>query len=113
MAFHAQGDSRTQESRQQAELLAIQALEFLAADGERLERFLMASGIALQQLRNAAAEPEFLAGFSITSARRKRCCSPLRSMPGSIQQMSPVPAAHFPARPGATRGPKKGPPATI
>ena len=63
MASHGQGDSRTQESRQHAELLAIQALEFLAADGERLERFLMASGIGLQQLRNAAAEPEFLAGI--------------------------------------------------
>ena len=63
MASHGQGDSRTQESRQHAELLAIQALEFLAADGERLERFLMASGIAPQHLRSAAAEPEFLAGI--------------------------------------------------
>ena len=63
MASYGQGGSRTQESRQHAELLAIQALEFLAADGERLERFLMASGIAPQQLRSAAAEPEFLAGL--------------------------------------------------
>lgn len=63
MAFHRQGDSRTQESRQHAELLAIQALEFLAADPERLERFLLASGIAPQHLRSAAAEPEFLAGI--------------------------------------------------
>jgi hypothetical protein len=62
MALHPQGGSRTQESRQQAELLAIQALAFLAEDQGRLERFLMASGIAPQQLRNAAAEPEFLAG---------------------------------------------------
>ena len=63
MAFHRQGGSRTQESRQHAELLAIQALEFLATDPERLARFLMASGIAPQQVRSAAAEPEFLAGI--------------------------------------------------
>ena len=62
MALHHQGGSHTQESRQQAELLAIQALAFLAADQGRLDRFLMASGIAPQQLRRAAAEPEFLAG---------------------------------------------------
>ena len=63
MAFHPQGGSRTQESRQRAELLAIQALAFLAEDQGRLDRFLMASGIAPQKLRRAAAEPEFLAGI--------------------------------------------------
>jgi len=63
MALHGQGDSHTQESRQHAELLAIQALAFLAADQGRLDRFLMASGIAPQQLRRAADEPEFLAGI--------------------------------------------------
>jgi Protein of unknown function (DUF3572) len=61
MALHRQGD-QTQESRQHAEHLAIQALAFLAADQGRLDRFLMISGIAPQQLRRAAAEPEFLAG---------------------------------------------------
>ena len=62
MALHRQGD-QTQESRQHAELLAIRALAYLAADQARLDRFLMASGIAPQQLRRAAAEPEFLAGI--------------------------------------------------
>jgi hypothetical protein len=63
MALHGQGGSHIQDSRRQAELLAIQALAFLAADQGRLNRFLMASGIAPQQLRRAAAEPEFLAGI--------------------------------------------------
>jgi len=63
MALHRQGGSRNAESRQQAELLAVQALGFLAADRARLERFLMVSGIAPQQLRKAAVEPEFLAGI--------------------------------------------------
>ena len=61
MALHGQGGSHA--SRQHAELLAIRALEFLAADRGRLDRFLTASGIAPQQLRSAAAEPEFLAGI--------------------------------------------------
>jgi hypothetical protein len=63
MALHSQGGSHIQENRQQAELLAIQALAFLATDQGRLDRFLTASGIAPQQLRRAAAEPEFLAGI--------------------------------------------------
>jgi hypothetical protein len=63
MALHPREGSRTQESRQHAELLAVQALAFLAEDQGRLDRFLMSSGIAPQQLRRAAAEPEFLAGI--------------------------------------------------
>jgi len=61
MALDRQGGPA--ESRQHAELLAIRALAYLAADQARLDRFLMASGIAPQQLRRAAAEPEFLAGI--------------------------------------------------
>jgi len=63
MALQPQRGSHAQESRQQAELLAIQALAFLAADRGRLDRFLTASGIAPEQLRAAAAQPEFLAGI--------------------------------------------------
>jgi hypothetical protein len=45
-----------------AEALAIQALSFLAADPERLGRFLAISGIEAQEIRAAAREPQFLAG---------------------------------------------------
>ncbi len=44
-----------------AEVIAIEALCFLAADPVRLERFLALSGISLENLRVAAAEPGFLA----------------------------------------------------
>lgn len=45
-----------------AELLAAEGLGFLAADGERLERFLALSGIAPARIREAARERGFLAG---------------------------------------------------
>ncbi len=40
---------------------AIAALGFLAADPERLERFLALSGLGPHNLRRAAADPAFLA----------------------------------------------------
>ncbi len=40
--------------------LAIAALQFLAEDPERLERFLALSGLGPHNLRKAAAEPTFL-----------------------------------------------------
>ena len=45
-----------------AEVLAVQALSFIAADPERLGRFLAVSGIGPDQIRAAAREPHFLAG---------------------------------------------------
>jgi hypothetical protein len=39
---------------------AIAALEFLAADSQRLERFLALSGLGPHTLRRAAADPAFL-----------------------------------------------------
>jgi hypothetical protein len=39
---------------------AIVALGFIAADSERLQRFLALSGLGPQNLRQAAAEPAFL-----------------------------------------------------
>lgn len=39
---------------------AIAALAFLAADAERLERFLAVTGLGPHNLRQAAAEPGFL-----------------------------------------------------
>jgi hypothetical protein len=49
-------------SREQAEGLAIQALTFIAGDGERLGRFLAVTGIGPHEIRTAAREPGFLAG---------------------------------------------------
>lgn len=48
--------------RAQAETLAIEALGFVAGDGELLPRFLAISGIAASDIRAAAREPGFLAG---------------------------------------------------
>lgn len=49
-------------TREQAEGLAIQALTFIAEDGERLGRFLAVTGIGPAEIRTAAHEPGFLAG---------------------------------------------------
>ena len=48
--------------RDVAEIVAIQALSFLASDPERLGLFLSESGIGPQTLRTSAADPKFLAG---------------------------------------------------
>jgi len=45
-----------------AEALAIAALSFLAAEPERLGRFLAETGIDPESIRTAAREPHFLAG---------------------------------------------------
>ena len=43
------------------EIVAIQALSFIAGEPERLGLFLAESGIGPETLRNAAADPRFLA----------------------------------------------------
>jgi hypothetical protein len=45
-----------------AEVLAIQALAFIAQDGERLGRFLALTGMGPAEIREAARERHFLAG---------------------------------------------------
>jgi hypothetical protein len=45
-----------------AESLAIQALSYLASDGERLGRFLAVTGVGPGEIRSAAGEPGFLVG---------------------------------------------------
>ena len=47
--------------REVAEIVAIQALSFIAADSERLGLFLAESGLGPETLRTAAANPQFLA----------------------------------------------------
>jgi Protein of unknown function (DUF3572) len=53
---------RSQVSRDTAEMLAIQALAFIAEEPEQLSRFLGLSGIDADDIRTAAREPAFLAG---------------------------------------------------
>jgi hypothetical protein len=47
-------------NRADAEEMAVKALTFLAADGERLARFLALTGLGPDTLRAAAASPGFL-----------------------------------------------------
>ncbi len=45
-----------------AEMLAVQALAFIAEDPERMGAFLGATGIAPETIRDAARSPDFLGG---------------------------------------------------
>jgi hypothetical protein len=45
-----------------AETLALRALAFIAADEERLQRFLVSTGTTPDDVRARAVEPDFLAG---------------------------------------------------
>jgi Protein of unknown function (DUF3572) len=47
-------------AREVAEIVAVQALSFLAGDPQRLGAFLAESGIGPETLRSAAADPHFL-----------------------------------------------------
>ena len=47
--------------REVAEIVAVQALSFIASELERLGLFLAESGIGPETLRTAAADPRFLA----------------------------------------------------
>ena len=42
-------------------MLAVQALAFIAEDDSRLNGFVASTGIAMQSIRDAAREPNFLA----------------------------------------------------
>lgn len=54
--------ARAGPTQEAAEMLAIQALGFLAEEPERLDGFLAGSGIASDTIRAVAADPAFLAG---------------------------------------------------
>ena len=58
----AQGRDPSPEQLAAAEALAITALSFIAAEPERLGRFLAVTGIGPDSIRQAAREPHFLAG---------------------------------------------------
>lgn len=50
-----------QNPREVAEIVAIQALSFIAGDPERLGSFLAETGIGPETLRKSASDPRFLA----------------------------------------------------
>jgi hypothetical protein len=50
-------------NQENAEILALKGLTFLANDGSALERFLAVTGTTGQELRERAEEPEFLAAL--------------------------------------------------
>ncbi len=54
--------TRSGPSRQAAEMLAVQALAFIAEEPERLAAFLNVTGIEATAIRDTAREPGFLAG---------------------------------------------------
>ena len=54
--------ARSSLTQKAAEGLAIQALTFIAGDGERLGRFLATTGVGPAQIRAAAQQPGFLVG---------------------------------------------------
>jgi Protein of unknown function (DUF3572) len=56
------GRANRSEERVAAEVLAVAALAFIAAEPERLGRFLAMSGIGPDSIRAAAREPQFLLG---------------------------------------------------
>jgi hypothetical protein len=56
------GKSRSKAGNEAATELAVAALSFLAAEPERLERFLALTGLGPESLRAAAREPSFLLG---------------------------------------------------
>jgi hypothetical protein len=49
-------------SIEEAEIISLKALAFLANDGDRLGRFLALSGVSPADIREAAQNPRFLAG---------------------------------------------------
>lgn len=54
---------KTHNHSDEAEVTALQALAFLAADSERLQRFMDLSGLDLAAIRTGANEPAFLGGI--------------------------------------------------
>ncbi len=74
----------------QAEMLAIQALSWLAADEEILGQFLNVTGAAPGDLRARAAEPEFL-GFVLDFIMRDDetilgFCASVSAAPEAVQR---------------------------
>jgi len=88
-----------------AEIVAVQALSFIAGDPERLGLFLAESGIGPETLRRAAADPHFLGhvldfvlgddatvkAFASASQHRQRALSMLHRASGDCFREHPAP----------------------
>jgi hypothetical protein len=55
--------AKTPHNSEEAELLAIHALGFLASEPERLQRFMDLTGLDIAAIREAASRPAFLGGI--------------------------------------------------
>lgn len=60
--MRSKSPDKTPDSTEEAEVLALQALGFLAAEPERLARFMDLSGLGLDAIRASASDPAFLGG---------------------------------------------------
>ncbi len=56
-------NTKTFDSTEEAEVAALKALGFLAAEPERLSRFMELSGLGLEAIRSSVADPAFLGGL--------------------------------------------------
>lgn len=54
---------KTQNPTEEAEIIGLNALGFLAVDGERLQRFMDLSGLDVAAIRAGATRPAFLGGI--------------------------------------------------
>ena len=52
----------SQINHEDAQIIALKALAFLASDEERIKRFMSITGLMPQEIRAQAAEPAFLGG---------------------------------------------------
>lgn len=52
----------SQINHEDAQIIALKALAFLASDGDRISRFMGVTGLTPQEIRAQAAEPAFLGG---------------------------------------------------
>lgn len=54
---------KSRKNTEEAEIIGLNALGFLASDGERLQRFMDLSGLDVAAIRAGASSPAFLGGI--------------------------------------------------
>jgi hypothetical protein len=89
-------------SHDEAESLAIEALGFLAGDPELLSRFLALTGIEVDSLRSAAAQPGFLGGVLAFIAGHEKTLTDFAAAAGRTPET--IAAAHRALNPEAFSG---------
>src|ERR1700704_570615 len=85
-------------SRESAEAMAIQVLNYLTQEPDQLSRFLALSGIDPGAIRAAAAQPEFLAGVLAYLAQDEalllRFAAEAGVPPGAVERARALLAGH-------------------